>query len=189
MTRSIGLLVSGHSEVAAVPILVRRLLHEQLCIYDVQPGQPLRKPEGQLLQRDGGTLEDAVRRLRRRHDAVLVMVDLEDDCPAEHGPTLQARCEAACPDKPVAFVAAWRELETWFVHSARALLDAEPPADPEARRDAKRFLKHNGCPGYNERADAPALAAGLDLEHVRARSDSFRVFCDRVERIARALTA
>lgn len=180
MNRTIGLLVSGHCEVAAVPILARRLLHEQLDVYDVRLATPIRKMENQLLQRGSDLLERTIERLRRRHDAILVLIDLEDDCPAEFAPVLQARCEAACPDKPIAFVAAWRELETWFVWSAESLLGVTPPADPEAKRDAKKFLRHNGRPNYNERADAPGLAAGLDIEHVRARSDSFRVFCDRV---------
>ena len=80
MNRSIGLLVSGHCEVVAVPILIRRLLHERLRVYDVQPdSRPIRKPEGQLLQQGSRVLEDTIERLRRRHDGVLVMVDLEDD--------------------------------------------------------------------------------------------------------------
>lgn len=189
MSRSIGLLVSGHCEVVAVPILIRRLLHERLRVYDVQPdSRPIRKPEGQLLQQGSRVLEDTIERLRRRHDGVLVMVDLEDDCPAEWSPRLQARCQTACPDKPIAFVAAWRELETWFVWSAQSVLGVAPPTHPERKRDAKTFLRHNGCPHYNEVADAPGLAHRLDLDHVRGRSDSFRVFCDRVESIARQLT-
>lgn len=188
MSRTIGLLVSGHSEVAGVPILMRRLLGE-LGIHGVQPGKsPIRKPEGQLLKRDTRTLEDTIERLRRRHDGILVMVDLEDDCPAQLAPRLQARCEAACPDKPIAFVAAWRELETWFVWSAETLLGVPPPPHPEAKRDAKKFLKHNGRPNYNEVADAPGLAARLDIDRVRASSDSFRIFCDRIEHIARRLS-
>jgi len=188
MSRSIGLLVSGQTEVVAAPVLVRRLMHERLHIFDVHLGRPVRKPEGQLLQQDKRILEDAIERLRRRHDAILVLIDLEDDCPARYGPILQARCDRACSNKPIAFVAAWRELETWFLWDAQRLMGTQHPG-PERKRDAKTFLKRNCAHGYNEVADAPGLAAKLDLMHVRARSDSFRVFCDRVERLARALSA
>lgn len=187
MTRRIGLLVSGHTEVAAAPILIRRVLYERLSVFDVQPDRVLRKAENQLLKEGSIVLEQSIQRLRQNHDAVLVMVDLEDDCPARRGPMLQARCDAACPDKPVAFVAAWREFETWFLWDANNLIGVQEPTHPERGRDAKKFLKKNRIDGYNEVADAPGFAARLDLERVRARSDSFRVFCDRVERLARAL--
>lgn len=41
----IGLLVSGHSEVEAAPVLLRRLLHQHLQVYDVAPGRAIRRPE------------------------------------------------------------------------------------------------------------------------------------------------
>ena len=85
-------------------------------------------------------------------------------------------------------MAAWRELETWFVWSAETLLGVPPPTHPEAKRDAKNWLRHNGRPNYNEVADAPGLAAKLDIDRVRAGSDSFRIFCDRIENIARRLS-
>ncbi len=182
---SLGLLVSGHGEVEAIPVLVRRLL-EVDGIFGVKIDS-IRKPESTLLKVGDQTLENQVQRLRAAHDAVLVLIDLEDDCPKETAPLLQERVEKACADKPCYVVCAYRELETWFMWDAQNLLKCDPHPDPERIRGAKEWLKKNGLPRYNEVADSPKLCARMDVELVKRQSDSFRVFVDRISRLARVL--
>jgi hypothetical protein len=52
---------------------------------------------------------------------VLVLLDADDDCPAEYGPLLLARAQAARPDKQVSVVLANREFEAWFLAAAPSL--------------------------------------------------------------------
>jgi hypothetical protein len=42
---------------------------------------------------------------------VLILLDADDDCPAEYGPVLLTRAKAARPDKSVSVVLANREFE------------------------------------------------------------------------------
>ncbi len=183
--------MTGHGEVEATPVLVRNVLARR-SIYDIRPSDQkdvIRKPEGQILRRDSKVLDLSVERLRNRFDAVLVLLDLEDDCPATVGPELERRVRDVCGNVPSAVVICYRELETWFLHDAKTLFDVEPPADPEARRDAKGWIRKNARAGYNEKADSPGLCAGLNMDQLTKRSDSFRVFVDRIESIAQALSA
>ena len=184
--KTIGLLVTGHGEVDAVPVLIRRLFHEVLYVFDVQPGNPvIRQPESKILKVGDDTLERKVQQLASRHDAVLVLIDLEDDCPAQYGPQLQGRMTTACPHKPCTVVCAYREFETWFVYDSQNLFGVQPPNAPERKRNSKKWLKGEGrIPNYNEVADSPGLCGRLNLLTVRAGSDSFRVFTDRVRDLA-----
>lgn len=191
MQKKIGVLVSGRGEEEAIPLLLRRVLQEYLSEYAVQPGDMLRKAETQLLHRRQDVLERSIRRLARKNDAILIVVDSEDDCPAQLGPEFQARARAAYTDErvPIFFVCVYRELETWFIHDAMNLFGVEPLADPYSRRDAKGWIKHNtDLRGYSEVLHSPKLCGQLEILELIERSDSFRVFVDRIERIVGALS-
>lgn len=72
-------IVEGHGEVAAVPILLRRLALELTgAAVDVAP--PIRVPRTQLLRADA--LVRYVGLARRRADSILILIDADDDCPA-----------------------------------------------------------------------------------------------------------
>ncbi len=191
---TIGLLVSGHGEVHALPELVRRVLHERLDVFDVQPGSEgsqtlIRKAEGSLLKKDSDVLERSVARLARRADAVLVLIDLEDGCPATEGPALLARARPSARGKPCAVAIAYREVETWFICDAPNLWGVERPVNPEKWRHAKGWVRKHGLPGYNERADCVRLCSRLDIDVVVEHSDSFRVLVDRIEALASGLAS
>ena len=191
MQKKIGVLVSGRGEEEAIPLLLRRVLHEYLSEYAIQPGDMLRKAETQLLHRKQDVLERTIQRLARKNDAILIVVDSEDDCPAQLGPEFQARARAAYADErvPIFFVCVYRELETWFIHDAMNLFGVEPLADPYSRRDAKGWIKHStDLRGYSEVLHSPRLCGQLELLELMERSDSFRVFVDRIERIVAALS-
>lgn len=185
---TIGSVVSGHCEIEALPVLLRRILEENLQRFDIRVSVPHRKSEGSLMHQRSDVLARAVERVAAGNDAVLVLLDNEDGCPKTDGPRLQDRA-AQATGLPVAVVMAWRELETWFLHDAHALFDVVPDFAPEARRDAKGWIRRNRPLGYDPVEDAPGLCARLDWRRVRETSDSFRVFVDRVERLVAAIDA
>lgn len=185
---TIASVVEGEGELSALPILLRRLLHtSEVWNADILP--PFHVDRGRLVRQGG--IESAVDAQARRVPAgqpggVLVLIDADDDCPAQLGPELLRRAEEARPDRRVAVVLANREFEAWFLAAAPSLggragladgLDA--PANHETLRDCKGWLTHHRVDGsrYRPRVDQPRLADAMDLDQARSRSDSFDKFC------------
>ena len=78
------LIVEGHGEVTAAPVLLRRLLWDCAQSYGVDVGNPvIRRTQSQL--RREADVRDAVRLALAQPDcaAVLVLFDGEDECPVE----------------------------------------------------------------------------------------------------------
>lgn len=131
-----------------------------------------------------GQLERAVELAARRtsrEDAILVILDADDDCPAELGPELLERARRARSDRRIYVVIAKSEFESWFIAAARSIaghrgleLELDIPDDPEAIGDAKGWLSRSSAPGksYRETLDQPALSQVLSLDEAR-RSPSF----------------
>lgn len=193
---ALATIVSGDGEVAAVPVLIRRLaatIDPGLAI-DVQ--RPLRASESKLFHK-AGELERFVELAARSAPggAVLVLLDCDDGCPANLGPALQDRASKVRPGLPIEVALARREFESWFLASAESLrgarglaADLMAPVAPEAIRGAKEWLRNRMVAGrgYSPVIDQPALAAQFDLDLAERRSDSFAA-CRR--RIVRLLTA
>ena len=121
-------------------------------------------------------------RLVGRQGGILVIIDSDDDCPAELGPQLLDRARKARSDLPIGVVLAKREFEGWFLASAESLRgkrglpdDLTPPADPESVRGAKGWIARQMIGGgtYSETLDQPALTAVFDLDQAAGRSGSF----------------
>ena len=135
-------------------------------------------PRGRLVKE--GEVERAVA-LAAMHaapdGAVLVLVDADTDCPAQIGPTLLARAQAAVRDCPLAVVLAKYEFENWFLAAAESIRghrglsdDLMRPTDPESIEGAKGWLRHHMPRNrtYSETADQPALTAVFDLAAARS---------------------
>lgn len=128
----------------------------------------------------------------RGKGGVLVLLDADDDCPAEFGPRLLARAKVARPDKQVSVVLANREFEAWFLAAAPSLAgqfgfptDFTRPQSPEIPRDCKGLLtkaRPRGQP-YKETVDQAPLASAFDLKMAREYSDSFAKFYREVSRL------
>lgn len=189
-------IVTGDSEVVALPILVRRIAAELDPGLHVEVPRPWKVQETKLLGRPG-ELELHVERIARLtpNAALLVLLDCDDGCPATLGPSLQARAVAARADMAIEVALAKREFESWFLASASGLrgqrrlaADLEAPPDPESIRDAKGWLAQRRTPrGYNEVADLPAFTARFDLALARQRSDSFAATERRIVRLLEVL--
>jgi len=192
MTLHLGVIVEGHGEVAAVPVLLRRLREQWCPSLDLRIARPYRASRYGLVK--PGCLENIVEVVARKLPpprTILVLVDADDDCPAELGPDLAKRAAAARPDVPVGVVLAKREFEAWFLAAIeslgghRGLRPGLSPVDqPESVRDAKGALQRYMEPGrtYAERLDQPALAQRFDIQQAR-RADSFDKCCREVQRL------
>lgn len=183
-------IVEGHGEVRAVPVLFRRVVAEICGRYDVDVLQPHRVPRGRMVAQDAVELRRAVelgaRKIRQTEMSgmIMVLLDADDDCPAELGPWLLNQISR--PDVTAGVVVANREYEAWFLAGAQSLKGhsavsnaAVAPAEPESIRGAKQYLEHHVLvPGaaYQPTVDQPALTAMLGLEEARA-APSFDKLC------------
>jgi len=180
MNPLIAPIVEGKSEIAAVPILLRRLL-QRIGAHHVGVLRPYRVKQNRIGKE--GELERAVQQATKSHEgarAVLVLLDADDDCPAKLGPQLLARCRRATA-LPTAVVVANREFEAWFLGAKVSLRgtrgiadDATPPSHPEAIRGAKEHLNQNMLGRtYVPVADQPALAETMSLHAAEQACPSF----------------
>ena len=179
-------IVEGKGDVEAVPLLLRRVFHEYLVQTGIEVLRSIRVPKTKLLK--AGELERTVELAARQTqdgDAVLILIDADDDCPAQLAPRLLSRAQARRPDRAMRVVLANREYEAWFIAAAESigghrylLPDLTAPDDPEAIRDAKGWLTYHSRGGrvYRETLDQPALTQVFDLERAR-RSPSFNKLC------------
>jgi len=183
-------IVEGHGEVAAVPVLLRRIA-EGLNVYDAQVGKPIRCQRYKLVK--PGELERVIDLAVLKGGAegrVLLLIDAETDCPAELGPALLARAKAARADISIGVVLAKREFEAWFLGSLESLraehgippgegLHREPEDIPGAKECLRDLL---GIP-YSEVIDQPAMADRFDMNAARENCPSF----DKCWRVVGAL--
>ena len=184
---SIACIVEGHGDVAAIPILLHRIVREidsSLRLY--VPAPAIRVPRSSIVK--PGEVERAVELAALKTNAsggILILVDADEDCPATLGPALLTRAKTARSDRPIAVVLAKQEYEAWFLAAAASLRGQqglfetlEPPADPEGISGAKGWLRERMAPNrkYSETIDQPALTALFDLDAARQAS-SFDKLC------------
>jgi len=182
MDLRIGCIVEGHGDREAVPVVIRRLAEKLDPTMTVLIPPPIRIPKNKLIK--AGELERAVElaaRTTSRHGAVGIVLDGDDDCPAQIGPALLERATRVRRDLPTAVVIAKREFESWFLAAAESLAghrglntNLDHPPEPEAVRGAKEWLsaRMQGGRKYVEILDQPALSAQFNLDMAR-RSESF----------------
>jgi hypothetical protein len=118
--------------------------------------------------------------------AILVLVDMDDDCPQEKGPELAGRIQAM-GNLPfsVVVVCAKREYEGWFLASLETIhVGYVYQGDPEDRRDAKGWLTREF--GYRQVRDQSVYTQELDIALARRKSRSFRRLYHAFEEIVAA---
>ena len=174
--------VEGHGEVEAFPVLLRRLQNDAQA-RDVAIGQPIRQPRGKLVKQD--ELARAVELARRQPgcEAILILVDGDDDCPAELGPRMKRWAESAARGRPCEVVIAHREYEAWFLAAVESLRgqcgirqDAPDHPAPEEPRDAKGQIRKRMTVGrsYLATADQAPLSEFFAFADAYQKSRSFR---------------
>lgn len=185
MPPTIASVVEGEGEISALPKVLHRIAVE-LGIFGLLTPRPALIPRGTITT-DGGIEQATLGEAKRvpGPGGVLVVLDADDDCPAELGPRLLKRARMARPDKRIAVVAANREFEAWFLAAAPSLAgqhdfstDFTMPVDPESPRDCKGLLtkaRPRGKP-YKPNVDQQILASIFDMKMAREHSDSFDKF-------------
>jgi len=174
--------VEGHGEVKAVPILIRRIAQNHFPHTHIDILRPFRAARTLLTK--PGQLESYVELATRGigpKGSLLIILDGDEDCPAELGPELLERARSARSDLPLGVVLAKCEFEAWFLAAAESLrglrglpADLPAPADSEKIRGAKEWLSRRLPPGrvYTATADQAAFTAMFDLELAK-RASSF----------------
>lgn len=189
-------LVTGHGEVSAFPVLLRRIISEVSPELQIAVAPPVRCSESSLLRPDSPELDNHLAIAAGNAGeggGVIVLIDSEDICPAEIGPQLLARARNLQPSIPLVAVCAYREYETWFLWSLDSFRDHDmlpntthPPDHPESVRSAKDWLRRVAGIPYKEVVDQARFSARLDLQLAR-RSDSFDKLCRDVEALLTAI--
>lgn len=171
----LALVVEGHGEVEAVPVLLRRMISWMAPGVAIEIPRPYRVKRQQIVKE--GELEKVVRFMGAKAGGgggVLVVLDADDDCAATLGPALLRRAQVAFPGGNMGLVLAEREFESWFLAGATSLrghrslpYDLAAPVDPERIRGAKEWLADKMPFGYSETLDQSAFAAVVDLGMAR----------------------
>lgn len=191
----LGLVVEGHGDVEAAPILVRRIAHcicEDLVIAIPKPVRCARTK----IAHDHTELVRAVTlaHAKAKRGPVLVILDADDDCPAQMSERFFEILRNSLPHVEVAVVFAKREYEAWFIAAFTSLekhCDIRPgtvipPEDAEAIRGAKEWLSKHLKRRYRETIDQPAFTRIFNLDEARERSPSFKKLWRDIEKILSA---
>lgn len=184
-------IVEGDGEVEAVAVLIRRIGE------DVSPParpdvlRPFRVHRRRFVKQ--GEFERYVNLAAIRGGAearILVLLDADDDCPADLGPNVLQRARAARSDRRIEVVVANREYESWFIAAVDSLqgtrgipADTEVPQDPDSIRGAREWLRSRMSGPYSPTVDQATFTARFDMALARRRSPSF----DRMWRAVSAL--
>lgn len=180
--RNIIAIVEGRGELAAVPVLLRRIAAEVSPLAHVNVLAPIRVDRNKVT--GPNELERNVRFAARRSGPdgrILILLDADKDCPAKLGPELLRRARAARGDRHIRVVMPKSEFESWFLASAERLRGqlrinaaVDVPNDPEAIRDAKGWLtaRMPASDPYKPARDQAAFVNAMDFKAAR-RAPSF----------------
>lgn len=185
---AVAAIVEGDGEVAALPVLLRRIALWRTPNSDVRVLPPIRVYKDRFLNRpDEFSRHLKLAAAKAGDDGwVLILLDADDDCPATKGSHITALARGVVPYRRLAVVLANREYEAWFIAAAESLhqtrtfswsaLDADTEA--ERPRNAKGWMRERMTSGaYRETTDQPAFSAKFDLQQAFDRSRSFRKLC------------
>jgi len=195
MSPSVATIVEGHAEVESIPLLLRRMF-AQMGATSVQVARPFRVKRNRVVK--PGELERAINQTIRDRDGVagiMVLIDSDDDCPAELGVQLLERANKTT-QMPVSVVLAQREFECWLLGAKESLRgingiaeNATAPPNPENIRGAKEHLTRNMTRGRRYLAvdDQVTFADKFDLALARKRCASFDKCFREVEYLVHAI--
>ncbi len=183
-------IVEGDGEVAAVPLLLRNILHHH-ALWDWRVGHPKRAGGLQALKKNPGRFIQLAL-YEEACGAILVLLDLDDGCPREEACQLAQAIRAMNPPCPVAVVLAHCEYEAWFLASLESIrgkhglpADLVFDGDVETKRGAKEWLSNAMPRGtiYKETIDQAKFTQSLDFSVARTCSRSFRRLWHAIEEL------
>jgi hypothetical protein len=182
-------IVEGHGEVEAFPNLLHKIVHDRGYQGSLIVNAPIRVKSGSFLNDDDYRrkfLSLAMAKAAEHNGTVVVLLDCEDDCPAELGPRLQLHASAVRTDVSTLIALGYREYETWFLTAAQSLrglrglpADLVPPPNPEAIRGAKQWLGERMQTGYDPITHQIEFTRAMNLGQARANASFGRLY-DRI---------
>lgn len=181
-------IVEGDGEVAALPVLLRRVGEWKTPETFVDVLHPIKVYKDRFLNRPEEFTRHLLLAAKKCGEGgwILILLDADDDCPAQKGAEIRARAVEVVPHRPVAVVLANREYEAWFIAAAASLEGFrsfrckanDAMANPEIPRNAKGWIGERIRDGvYRETSDQSAFSARIDLQLAFDRSRSFRKLC------------
>lgn len=201
-------IVEGHGEERAVPHLIKRWLRHRRfhLFFDVADSAINAKGSGKLKatydrHRHLGVEHYVSAALRGRPDAIIIILDADDECrnrgPGNGlGPELLARARKVAPHVPLAVVAANPEFEAWFLASIDSIRVAgllperskkvSTVTTPESHGGCKKLIADLLCHPYEETVHQLELSRALSFSpRVRYRSPSYGKLLRDLERLTR----
>lgn len=188
-------IVEGHGEVAAIRILLTRVVEVFLegCVLDVL--QPIRISKSKIVSDKNElfrAIDLAALKLAESHAQrkfVLLLIDADNDAACKLGPALLADVFSVRSHLDFSCIIAVVEFETWLVGGAETLGDLlipgyeqHVPEQPEAERVGKGWIQQFFLGAkYSESVDQVRLTARFDLRRARARIPSFDKLCREME--------
>ena len=195
MALTIVPVVEGPGDVAALPELLGRILRERFNRPDVivaQGKSGVVTTNGR--QKLESKLENFLRHAQNKPecDAILVLLDADDDCPVELAQRLLQRCEQIGLNRPVQIVCAHRSYESWFLASLDTIKGQRGIGDTavlsQAAEDVsnpKQWLTDQMPRGqaYKETIHQASLSQSVDIGMAHRNSRSFRHLCHALEQL------
>ncbi len=190
-------IVEGQGEELAFRILLNKILTAQQAETYPDILRSWRVPKGTMVGRPAALESYAERAIAEAgpNGRLFLLLDADDDCPAELGPALLRRLAAQFPNHPISVNIANREYETWLIASLESISmasvipeDSVLPERVESIRGAKEWLTERlprGSP-YNPIAHQASFTSSIDVPLARSRSQSFDRFCREVGRLLSA---
>ncbi len=183
----IASIVEGHGEQQAVRRLLSRIAAEAAPQAQFRVNEPIRVKSGSFVNDEGyfrRYVTLAAAKARQESDGhVLILLDCEDDRPAQLGPALLSRARAVAIDVNVVIALAYREYETWFMAAVESLRGVEGmfdtvvrPIDPEATRNAKGWLGRRMPHGYDPISHQLSFTNVFDLTAARTIASFDRLY-------------
>ncbi len=160
----------------AVIVLISKMLYKLECwtLFPNEKIAPFRMSYGNFFRND--KLEKAIRYHKMFADcaALLVLLDMDDDCPKEKAQELTKRInDIETLPFSVVVVCAKREYEAWFLASLETIHTGHVfDDDPETKRNAKGWLRKNFA--YKPTQQQAVYTRKLDIDLVHHKSRSFR---------------
>lgn len=186
-------LVEGPGDSEAVPVLLRKLLHQR-GIYDWNVQDTINVGSLGSLRKK---LADFITYASRKPECggVLVLIDLDDGCPVTEAQALATALRPLASPVPIAIAFASREYEAWFLASLATITgNYGLPAGLtysgaiEARRDVKGWFTQQMPSGqiYKETTHQVRFTHLLDPALAAASSRSFQRLENAVNQILAA---
>jgi hypothetical protein len=185
-------IVEGHGEVEAIPPLLHRIARAEGYQGEFLVNTPIRVKLGSFLN-DADYRKKAVllaaAKAAERNGTVVVILDCEDNCPAELGPKLLQDVRNVRNDVGMLIALAHREYESWFLAAAPSLrglhglpADLETPPDAGSIRGAKEWLSRRMDDPYDPIIHQAEFTRTIDLTNAK-KNKSFERFYDRISRL------